>query len=104
MTPQYPAWVNTPKGQPSTQLAKKRLTFIIRNAALQHDGSTSYRSLSLKLGMSHSTFCIYIDRGYFSKPTAVAIEKLVGRELAPHELLCDPLQLTTWVTGSKAPQ
>lgn len=87
----YPDWVHQPVGQSEQMARKKRLTYIVRRAALQVDGRGSYSALAEKLGLCHSTFCIYIDRGRFSAATATAIEKLVGRELAPHELLMNPL-------------
>lgn len=87
----YPDWVHEPQGQTEQQARKKRLVYLVRRAALHIDGRGSYSALAEKLGLCHSTFCIYIDRGRFSAATATAIEKLVGRELAPHELLMDPL-------------
>ena len=87
----FPAWVNQPPKQTTKERAKKRLTYIMRNAALQIDGRPSYRSLANALGIAHGTICNYVDRGHFSIPMAKAIEKLVGREVAPFELLVDPL-------------
>lgn len=86
----YPDWVNQ-QGLDEKQIRKNRLIFLVRRAALHVDGRGSYKALAEKLGLCHSTFCIYIDRGRFTASVATAIERLIGRELAPHELLMDPM-------------
>jgi len=90
MTP-YPEWVTSPRKMTDEMKRKKILVFLVRRAALQVDGSASYRALARELGLHHVTFCAYIARGRFSKNVAMAIEKRVGREFAPHELLMNPM-------------
>jgi len=87
----YPPWVKGPKGTPIEVQRRNVLTFIVRQAALQIDGTASYRALADSLGYRHSTFCAYIERGRFSRDLALAIEQRVGRKFAPHELLMNPL-------------
>ena len=87
----YPAWVHLPEGLSEDQIRKNRLIFLVRRAALQIDGRGSYRALAEALGLAHSTFCIYIDRGEFTATVATSVEKLVGRDFAPHELLMNPM-------------
>ena len=90
MTP-FPPWVTAQKKMTPDQQRRNILTFLVRRAALQIDGTASYRALAQRLGFRHTTFCAYVARGRFSRNLAMAIENLVGRDLAPHELLMDPL-------------
>lgn len=87
----YPDWVNQPAGQSDLDLAKKRLTFMLRRAAIGVDSKGSLSALAKTVGVCHTTICIYIDRGHFSPKLAMKIEHAMGRQLCPSELLVNPL-------------
>jgi hypothetical protein len=87
----YPDWVNKPKTQSPKELAKKRLRYILLNAALHIGDRASYYPFAKLTGMHHTTFCMAVERGNFSLGTALIIESHVGRHLAPHEVLVNPL-------------
>jgi hypothetical protein len=87
----YPAWVNEPTNQSLDDLAHKRVAFILRRAALSLVNTTGFVILSKLLRMNHSRLCTIIKRGWLPKDIALEIEALVGPDIAPWQLLCDPL-------------
>lgn len=66
---------------------KDRLDFLFRLAALYHNRQGSLRALAEAIGRSNSFFTVTAASGKISGDDAVAIEKAVGRDLFPRELL-----------------
>ena len=80
-----PAWVMPHETPESVDRAK--LAFLLRLAALYHNGTGSLSELSLGLGMSDSVLHMAIKRGSnVTGEVAVAIERTLGRDLFPREL------------------
>lgn len=87
----YPRWVNEPADQSPDELRHKRVTYMFRRAALALGNSTGLRPLSEHLGINHVKVCVMAQRGIVPKDVALEIELLVGRDIAPWQLLTDPL-------------
>lgn len=89
---EYPKWVNEPKNQTAEEKRTKRLQFLVRRAGLHLvDGTGSIAPIANAAGLSVNTVCVYMKRGRFPKASALAFERVFGRDLCPYELLMDPL-------------
>lgn len=87
----FPDWVNSPPDQAPSELAQKRLRYLVRRAALEVAANGSVQSLSSMCGLHRSTFSNFMSAGAFSAATATKLESVCGRELLRHEWLMNPL-------------
>lgn len=80
-----PAWVMRHETPESVDRAK--LAFLLRLAALYHNPTGSVAELSEACGFSNSALHMALKRDRITAEVAVAIERVVGRELFPREML-----------------
>lgn len=87
----FPTWIE--RERKPLKRAQLRLKFMLSNAALRHYGRTSMHDLARDAGVNHSSIFNAINRGYFTEPMALAIERVFGANELPHEHLLRPLEV-----------
>lgn len=68
-----------------------RLEYHLRLAALHHNPDGSLVTLAKALNFGSNVFYTGIRAGTLTPAVATAVELLVGRDIAPRELLCPQL-------------
>lgn len=89
----YPHWVThshlTPQDRES-----RRIAYLFRLAALNHNPEGSLPGLAVALGVSRETLYGSIREGRVTNLLATAIEHLVGRSVVSREDLCAEISTT----------
>lgn len=90
----FPHWVAHPSTQPKSDLAVKRLRFLVLNAAIQKTMTGNISSFSAFCDLDRTQVHAYLRAGRFSPNMAEAIEDAIGdRDLIRKEWLVFPLRI-----------
>jgi hypothetical protein len=69
------------------EYSSAHLEFLIRRAAVHHNRQGKLSLLAKAIGVTPQAFREVIERGYMSAPMAIAMELLLGADIAPREQL-----------------
>jgi hypothetical protein len=92
----FPSWVSAPhhgRKAPPEVVAKRRLSYIVRRLALEHEPTGSLSDLGERVGILSSQFSLAFRSGRFTQRQAETIESALGRRVVKKEHLMYPLDI-----------